>query len=166
MKRWILVIGIVLLLIGVALYGYENFERPGITMDKFTHSNNEYLSGNMSVTTNNYIISVKNPSSNSGLVPAKDVKYINNTTALGKYEVPADYTFGNIKEYKNVTPGAYAFIDFSSRNPDTSITYGPFESLVYIGYAGDVSAFLIVIGIIVMIPGIVLRKDYKIKNIF
>ncbi len=165
MKKWILVIGIVVLLIGVTLYGYENFEKPGITMNKFTHSNGEYISGNMSVTTNNYIISIKNPSSYSGLVPAKDVKYINNTTALGKYELPADYTFGNIKEYKNVTPGAYAFIDVSSRNPDSSITYGPAGSLVYIGYAGDFSAFLIVIGIIVIIPGIVLRKDFKIKNI-
>ena len=164
MKKWILAIGIVLLLIGVALYGYEGLEKPGITMNKFTYNNGKYISGNMSVKTNNYIISVKNPSSDSGLVPARDVKYINNETELVKYMCPTDYSFGNIKEYKNITPGAYAFVEFAGYNHDTSITYGPFGSLVYIGYAGDFGAFLIVIGIIVMIPGIVLRKDYKIKN--
>jgi len=164
MKKWILVLGIVMLLIGVSLYAYSSMEKPKISENNFTVKGNEYISKNISVDSKSFIISVANPTGSSGLVPVKDIGKINNGTMLNSLSLPTYTSFGNIKEYRNMTIGNYAFIEFSSSQPATSITYGPTAYLVYIGYVADVSTFLILIGAIIAIAGVVLNTKFKLRD--
>jgi hypothetical protein len=164
MKKWILVLGIVMLLIGVSLYAYSGLEKPKISENSLTVKGNEYISKNISVSSKNFIISVTNPTTSSGLVPAKDVAGIHNSSALAKLSLPTYTSFGNIKEYRNMTPASYAFIEFSGSHPATSITYGPTGYLVYIGYVADISTFLILIGAIVIVAGVVINKNFKLSK--
>jgi general stress protein CsbA len=164
MKKWILVLGVVMLLVGVSMYAYSGLEKPKISENSFIVKGNEYISRNVSVDSKSFIISVANPVTGSGLVPSKDISNISNQTALSAYSLPTYTSFGNIKEYRNLTEGNYAFIEFSSSHPATSITYGSTGYLVYIGYVADVSTFLILIGIIVAIAGIVLNNKFKLRE--
>ena len=164
MKKWILVLGIVILLIGVSLYVYSGLEKPKINENSFTVNGTEYISKNISVNSKNFIISVENPTSSSGLVPAKDVNRVNNTSTLAKLSLPTYTSFGNIKEYRNLTPANYAFVEFSGSHPATSITFGSEGYLVYIGYLGDISTFLILIGIIAIIAGGLLNNNFKFRD--
>lgn len=164
MKKWILVLGVVMLLIGVSMYAYSSLEKPKISENSFIVKGNEYISKNISVDSKSFIISVSNPATDSGLVPSKDIGNISNQTALSDFSLPTYTSFGNIKEYRNLTEGNYAFIEFTGVHPATSITYGSTGYLVYIGYVADVSTFFILIGIIVIIAGVVLNSKFKLRD--
>ena len=97
-------------------------------------------------------------------MPARDVNRVNNTSTLAKLSLPTYTSFGNIKEYRNLTSANYAFVEFSGSNPATSITYGPEGYLVYIGYLGDISTFLILIGIVAVIAGGLLNNNFKLRD--
>ena len=56
MKKWILVLGVVMLLIGVSLYVYSGLEKPKINENSFTVNGTEYISKNISVNSKNFII--------------------------------------------------------------------------------------------------------------
>ena len=47
MKKWILVLGVVMLLIGVSLYVYSGLEKPKINENSFTVNGTEYISKNI-----------------------------------------------------------------------------------------------------------------------
>ncbi|WP_337860302.1 hypothetical protein [Ferroplasma sp.] len=164
MKKWILVLGIVMLLIGVSLYAYSSLEKPKISENQLTVKGDEYISKNITVNSKSFIISVTNPASASGLVKANETKIVDNGTVLAQLSLPTYTSFGNIKEYRNLTEGKYVFIEFSGSHPATSITYGPTSYLVYIGYVADFSTFFILIGIIVIIAGILLNSKFKIRD--
>ena len=164
MKKWILVLGVVMLIVGVSMYVYSGMEKPKISENNFTVKGNEYISKNISVDSKHFIISVTNPVTSSGLVPSKDIGNVTNTTALSALSLPTYTSFGNIKEYRNMTEGSYAFIEFTGSHPATSITYGPTGYLVYIGYVADFSTFLILIGIIVAIAGILLNNKFRLRD--
>ncbi len=164
MKKWILVLGVVMLIVGISMYTYTNMEKPKINESNFIANGNEYISKNISVDSKSFIISVTNPTTSSGLVPSKDIGEVNSKTTLSSLSLPTYTSFGNIKEYRNVSEGSYSFIEFSVTHPPTSITYGPTGYLVYIGYVGDVSTFLILIGIIVAIAGVLLNSNFKLRN--
>jgi hypothetical protein len=164
MKKWILILGIIMVVIGASLYAYSSFEKPKISESSFTVRGSEYISKNITVDSNDFIISITNPTSHSGLVASKNVSEIDNASILSSMAMPTYTSFGNIKEYRNIAKGNYSFIEFSTSKPATSITYGPTEYLVYIGYVGDFATTLLVIGGIVLIAGAVLNKNFKLSK--
>ncbi len=164
MKKWILILGVIMVLIGASMYAYSSFEKPKISEKSFTIKGDEYISKNITVDSKSFIISVTNPTSHSGLVLSKNVSEITNNSMLSRMGIPTYTSFGNIKEYRNLTKGNYSFIEFSTSKPSTSITYGATEYLVYIGYVGDFATTLLVIGGIVLIAGIVLNKNFKLSK--
>jgi uncharacterized membrane protein len=164
MKKWILVLGIVMLLIGISMYAYSSLEKQKISENNFTVHGNEYISKNITVNSKSFIISITNPTSTSGLIMANETENVANGTALARLSLPTYTSFGNIKEYRNLTEGKYTFVEFSSSHPATSITYGPTSYLVYIGYVADVSTFLILIGVIVIIAGILLNSKFRLRD--
>ncbi len=163
MKKWILVLGIVLIVVGAAFYVYNSSEKASITDTSFTQSGTEYISKNISAN-KDYIISVTNPTSHSGLVKSGDVSLIKNDSALSKYSLTTYTSFGNIKEYRNLSKGGYVFVEFSSSKIATSITYGETGRLVVIGYIGDFATFFLVIGGIVAIAGVLLGSNFKLSK--
>lgn len=159
MNKLILIIGIILLLISFSIYGVETIEKSNISYNLKQDGSSKYISPVLDVKSN-YVITVKNPVTSSGLVSYNNVSKITNATTLYKYSIPASTSFGIIKEYDNLS-GKYVFIEFTHGKEYTTLTSASYSHLEELGYMGYESTIGIIIGILVLITGMLLKSKKK-----
>jgi len=151
-------VGIVLLLVGVALFAvgaFGAFSRLTITTSFTQPHPGEYVSAEIALNTSSGV-AVSSPAAVGGIIPAQDVSLVNSSD-MGTYAVPISTSGAGSDIYKGLV-GDYYYVAFASSQPSTKIVATPLSSgaldftpLVFLGLA------CIVAGIAVAVVGALRR---------
>jgi hypothetical protein len=149
MNRRTVVIGVVVMIVGLALlagggYGLSKTSRSAAT---FTQSRSgEYVSSEIASTASSVVV-VKPGASTGGMVPAQDLGVVNSSN-VGSYAVSYNSTAGGSDTYIGLQ-GNYYYIVFASSQPSTRV--------VVVNGLSRTALFglLVLIGFVCFIAGIV-----------
>jgi len=149
MKTRTVVIGVVVLAVGVALFiGGALGALGSITINTtFTQQHpGEYVSTEIILNSTSEL-AVSSPASVGGVIRAQDLSVVNSTN-LGSYAIPVNSTAAGSDIYRSLS-GDFYYVAFSSTQPSTTIVATPLKSSV-IGYG-----LLVLVGIVCAIAGII-----------
>jgi len=161
MRKKIAVIGLVILIVGIAMAagGYYETTSVGlhtaVTPDKFNSS--AYMTNNVIVSAGYEVIMIANYT-HEGLIKASDLSKVNNITNLEHYEITPTSHTSDDRIYTDLPAGTYVFIAFTNNSAVIGYEYAPLTT-IEIGASllviGGIAAF---VGFIVLIIGLVLKK--------
>jgi hypothetical protein len=164
MRKRTLVIGLIILLIGIAFVagGVSGIKGTTSTISTFTQpQTGEYVSSEV-VLNSTAVVVVRASSSTGGLVPAQALSEVN-STSLAKYALPVSSAAGGSATYVGVH-GAYYYVVFTSSQPSARIVVaGDVARTVESGILVLLGGVLFLVGLIVTIIGAV-RKGDKAKQ--
>jgi len=149
MKTRTFVIGLVILVIGVALFIGGAFGVLGSITISTTFSqphSGEYVSPEIVLNVSSDL-AVSSPAAVGGVIHAQDLSFVNSTN-IDRYTVARNSTGVGTDIYKSLS-GDFYYVAFSSTQPDTKIVATPLGSSV-IGYG-----LLVLLGIVCGIAGVV-----------
>jgi hypothetical protein len=160
MRTVMIIIGVVILFLGIALFIAGTFTALGSTtiISTFNQSQTgEYVSTELVVNSTSTVV-ITSPASNGGLIPAQDLASVNSSN-LGSYAVAPKSTAGGTEAYTNIG-GNYYYVVFSSTQPSSriAISGGRLSSTIGAGLLVLGGIVLFIAGIIVAILGVVLKK--------
>ena len=149
MKKRTVVIGIILLVVGVALFGGGALGALGsITINRsFTQPHpGEYVSAEIVLNGTSGLV-VSSPAAVGGIIYAQDLNLVNSTN-FGSYVIPYNSTGVGSDIYKSLS-GSFYYVAFSSTQPSTVIVATPLRGSL-IGFG-----LLILLGIVFALAGII-----------
>ena len=166
MNKKILVIGIAMLIIGIAMAagGTEYFE-SSFTNSSSTHYS-EIKSTGLNVSSNitvksGYIVIIDGTVSDSGLVNYSSLSSVTNATALKSVEQKASESDSGLALYINLKPGTYKYVYFNGTStiPEYGhITGSQFDAMAALVLGGG---FIAIVGFVVIIYGAVKKQKPK-----
>ena len=121
MRKRMVTIGVVLLIIGIALFasGVIGLRGSTSTIKVFNQSNpGEYVSSEILLNSSSSII-VRSPPSVGGLVPAQDITLVNSNN-ISSYALSSTTSVAGTEAYTSIT-GNYYYVIFSSTQPNTRL---------------------------------------------
>lgn len=149
MKTRTVVIGVILIAVGVALFvGGALGALGSITINTtFTQPHpGEYVSAEIMLNGTSEL-AVSSPASAGGVIHAQDLGFVNSTN-IGSYAISYNSTAAGTDIYRSLT-GNFYYVAFSSSQPSTTIVATPLKSSV-VGYG-----LIVLIGIVCGIAGII-----------
>lgn len=149
MKKRTVIVGVVILLLGIAAFVGGTIGALGsITINNsFTQPHpGEYVSAEI-VLNSTSGLAIASPAATGGIIHAQDLTLVNSTN-LGTYAVPSSSTAAGTVIYKALS-GDYYYVAFSTAKPDTTIVATPTK--------GSVASYglLVIAGIVLAIAGFV-----------
>jgi uncharacterized membrane protein len=164
MRKRTVIIGLIILVIGIALVagGIVGLKGTTSTISTFTQpKTGEYVSSEL-VLNSTTVVVVRPSSSTGGLVPAQALSDVN-STSLATYALSASSTAGGSATYVGVQ-GDYYYVIFTSSQPATQIVIaGDLAKTVESGILVLLGGILFLVGLIVTIIGAI-RKSNKPKQ--
>src|SRR3984957_9141047 len=164
MRKRTVIIGLIILVIGIALVagGIVGLRGSTGTISAFTQSRTgEYVSSELVLNSTSDVV-VRPPSSTGGLVPAQSLGDVN-STSLATYALPASSTVGGSATYGKLQ-GDYYYVIFASSQPTTVIVIaGDLSKTIESGVLVLLGGVLFLVGLIVTIIGLI-RKSNKPKR--
>ena len=164
MRKRTVIIGLIILVIGIALVagGVVGLKGTTSTISTFTQpQTGEYVSSEV-VLNSTAVVVVRPSSSTGGLIPAQALSDVN-STSLATYALPASSTAGGSATYVGVQ-GDYYYVIFTSSQPATNIVItGDLAKTVESGILVLLGGILFLVGLIVTIIGAI-RKSNKPKQ--
>ena len=116
-----MIVGIIVLIIGLALIGtgVAGVFKSTTIITTFVQSHTgEYVSTKMILNASSVVV-VTSPATTGGIVPAQDMGVVNSTN-VSTYAVPYNSTAIGTETYRSLN-GDYYYVVFSSAQPDTKI---------------------------------------------
>ncbi len=159
MNKKILMIGLVLLIVGAALF-FGGIYSSDTTLSNYSHSeftlinNNEHISSNITVKSGYYII-IEGATNTSGLVKTSELSKVNATDFSSMVIKPSEH-ISSESIYLGLSSGAYTYVVFGSTS-----------SIKYInapGFSIEVGGVLVVVGIILGVIGLIIMIFGAIKK--
>ena len=155
MRKRMVTIGVVLLIVGIALFasGVIGLRGSTNTIKVFNQSNpGEYVSSEILLNSSSSII-VRSPPTVGGLIPAQDINLVN-STSIPTYEPEFPTSVAGTEVYSSIS-GNYYYVIFSSTQPNTRLTIdsAPFATTAAFGLLTLAGIVFIIIGIILAILG-------------
>ncbi len=163
MRKKIAIIGIILLVIGVAMLAVGVYGASGsiTTISTFNQPNTgEYVSTQFAADSSETLV-VSSPSSIGGLVPAQDVNTVSSTN-INSYAASYNATAGGTEVYYGLS-GTYCYVAFSSTSPNSTIIILNTAVATEYGVLAIGGIAFAIIGIIIAIVGAVLKVK-KVEN--
>jgi hypothetical protein len=160
MRKRTVIIGLIILVIGIALVagGIVGVKGTTSTISTFTQPRTgEYVSSEV-VLNSTAVVVVSPSSSTGGLVPAQALNGVN-STSLATYALPVSSTAGGSATYVGVH-GDYYYVIFTSSQPATKIVItGDLAKTVESGILVLLGGILFLAGLIVTIIGAIRKGD-------
>lgn len=162
MRKNIVIIGLILLIIGVALfYAGGDLGISGIsTSPTFTEKGtSQWDSSTIQVSSGQLIVLTSNDSK-TFLIPSNDVNLVTSSN-VNNYEIngTATTTSGiTTIEYTSITPGTYVVVTFGSHQAKVTMIKKSIDSLLVSLLPILLGGILGFVGFIVLIVGLVLKK--------
>ena len=164
MRKRTVIIGLIILVIGIALVagGVVGLKGTTSTISTFTQSQTgEYVSSEV-VLNSTAVVVVRPSSSTGGLVPAQALSDVS-STSLATYALSANSTKGGSATYTGLQ-GDYYYVIFTSNQPTTNIVIaGDLAKTIESGVLVLLGGILFLAGLIVTIVGAI-RKSNKPKQ--
>jgi uncharacterized membrane protein len=164
MRKRTVIIGLIILVIGIALVagGVVGLKGTTSTISTFTQpKTGEYVSSEL-VLNSTTVVVVRPSSSAGGLVPAQSLSDVN-STSLATYALPTTSTAGGSATYGKIQ-GDYYYVIFTSSQPTTMIVIaGDLAKTIESGALVLLGGILFLVGLIVTIIGAI-RKSNKPKQ--
>ena len=161
MRKNILIVGLVLLVIGIALIGVSTFSLGHSSSATFSSStvmiqgpNGDYHSQELNVTSGD-VISVST-ASKVYLIPASDL-VVANQSNVNSFAISPLSSSSSAVTYNDLT-GSYYVVVFSTSSPSVAYVVGNTGSLISAGIMIIIGGLLFFIGLIITIIGAVLKK--------
>ncbi len=150
-----MIIGVVLLIIGIAFFASGAIGLRGSTSTiKVSNQPNpgEYVSSEILLNSSSTII-VRSPPSVGGLVPAQDLTLVN-STSISSYALSTSSSVAGTETYTSIT-GNYYYVIFSSAQPNTrlAIDNAPLATTAALGLLTLAGIVFIIIGVILALLG-------------
>jgi len=165
MKTRTVVIGLVILVVGIALVVVGAVGALGsLTINTtFTQPHpGEYVSAEIVLNTTSGLV-VSSPAAVSGIVRAQDLGSVNSTN-LNRYAVPYNSTAAGSDVYKSIS-GNYYYVAFSSGQPDTRILATTLKSgIVAFGSLALIGIVLVLAGIVVAVVGALQKSPAQVEG--
>jgi hypothetical protein len=157
------IVGIIVLVIGIALIGTGVFGvlKSTTIITTFAQSHTgEYVSTKMNLNTSSLVV-VTSPATAGGIVPAQDMGAVNSTD-ISTYAVPYNSTAAGTETYTSLN-GDYYYVAFSSAQPNTKIvaTGASLSAAAGYGLLAIAGLVCIVVGIAVAIVGVLLKNHRR-----
>ncbi|MGC8562908.1 MAG: hypothetical protein ACP5UZ_05395 [Thermoplasmata archaeon] len=167
MRRNILIIGLILLVVGIAMAGISAVEAShsasssisGASTTMYPGPNGEYHSQLLNVSSGEEVIVVANQ--HAYVIPSEDLTTVTNANVAG-YAIVSSTSAGNTSTYSNI-PGSYYIVTFGTSTPsvDYAVVSGGLGNLIVTGLLVLIGVFLAIAGIIVTVIGAVLKPKNK-----
>jgi len=163
MNKKIFIIGLIILIIGAALF-FGGLYSSETALTDYSHShftlknNDENISDNMSVPAGYYIL-IEGATGNSGLVKTSDLNKIN-ATDLSSMEIKPSESISGESIYAGIS-GEYNYVVFGSSS-SVKYIYAPGSSIELSGALVLIGIISGIIGFVIMIFGAI--KKTKPKN--
>lgn len=158
MRKKMLIAGIIVLLIGIVIYGGAGYATAQETTTSNTwvaYNNGEYISAPLNFT-GGYLLTYSYSGSHSGVVSSNNLTKVNSSN-IGSLSLATITNINSEKAY-NLNTGSYYIVIFSNSSPSISYTYAKLSSILVTGILTLVGAILFIAGIIITIIGAVLKK--------
>ncbi len=164
MRKKIAVIGLVLLVAGVAIFfAGGSLGIRGLINDETMSAkgSGEFMSPVFNVSSGELVLITSNPASSIYLIPSADASIVNSSN-VGNYKV-AGGTYANNSgvttiEYTSISSGTYNIVSFTSSSPKVTLTKEPVNSLLVALLPTIIGGIMAFAGFIVLIIGLVLRR--------
>ncbi len=162
MNKRIFIIGLIILIIGAALF-FGGLYSSETTLTDYSHSNfilknsNEHVSDNMSIPAGYYII-IEGATGNSGLVKTSDLNKIN-ATDLSSMEIKPSESISGESVYAGIS-GEYNYVVFGSSS-SVKYIYAPGSSIELSGALVVIGMISGIIGFVIMILGAIRKTKPK-----
>ena len=169
MRARMVIIGVVLLIIGIALFatGLVGLRGSTTSIQVFNQSSpGEYVSSEILLNSSSSII-VRSPASVGGLVPAQDLTLVTSAN-IDSYALSSNSSVAGTQAYTSIS-GDYYYVIFSSTQPNTRITVteAPIATTAALGLLTLAGIALAFIGIILSLAGAFLKnKNQREKNTY
>ncbi len=164
MRKKIAVIGLVILIVGIAMAAGGYYETTSVlshdlhtTVKAYNTTDNEYITGNMSISSGYELIVISNYT-HEGLIKSSDLSKVNNNTTLAHYVITPTTSAADDHVYTGLAAGTYLFVAFNTSTPVIGYEYAPLTTIELGGALLIIGAIAAFIGFIVLIVGLVLRK--------
>jgi len=162
MRKKIAVIGLVILIVGIALAAGGYYETTSVGLHSAVKTDpynitTGYMTNNVTVSSGYEVIMISNDT-HAGLIKVSDLSKANNITNLEHYEITPTSHTSNDRIYTDLAAGTYVFIAFNTSMPVITYEYAPLTTIEVGGsllVIGGIAAF---VGFIVLIIGLVLKK--------
>jgi hypothetical protein len=159
----IVLIGVLVLVVGVALIGVgaaAAFRSSAIITTFSELHAGEYVSTELVLNTTSGVV-VSSPAAAGGIVPAQDLNLVNSTN-LSRYAIPYNSSVAGAQTYRQLQ-GDFYYVAFSSSPPTTKIiATNPHSGVIGFGALILAGFACIIAGIVVSVIGL-RRKNTK-KN--
>jgi len=161
----IVVIGVVVLIIGVASLAVGALGALGsLTISKsFTEPHpGEYVSAEILLNTSSALV-ISSPAASGGVVHAQDLDLVNSTN-ISVYAIPINSSVAGSDTYTRLA-GDYYYIAFASTQPGTTIVATSIGSgIIRYGLLALLGFVLIIAGIIVAVIGAILKPPTRVAQ--
>ena len=159
MRTRIIIVGIIILIIGIALIavGALGALRGLAIVNTFNqlHSG-EYVSSEVMLNTSS-IVAITSPSSTGGLIRASDLSLVNSSN-LSSFAIQPNSTSSSTNTFIRLI-GDYYYVSFTSTQPSTQIIItSASRGVIDYGILTIVGISMLVAGIIVAIVGVFLKR--------
>ena len=165
MKTSTVVIGLVIIVIGVALFiGGAVGALGSITINRtFTQpTSGEYVSAEVVLNASSGL-AITSPAAVGGLIHAQDLSLVTSSN-IGTYAVPYNSTAAGSEVYSSLV-GDYYYVAFSSTQPSTTSVAPPQMGAVRgVGSLVLLGIVLVIAGIVVAIIGVFQKKKQPVQN--
>ncbi len=171
MRKNLLLVGIVLLVLGVALAGVATYETAhtalgissGAGTSMYPGQNGDYYSNVLNTSSGSEIVVVS--SAHPSLIPSKDLNIVNSTN-VGSYAISPTRSTGSSFYYSDLN-GTYNVVVFSASYPtvDYVVITGSLGTVAIYGILLIVGVILAIAGIIIAIIGAILKpKNHQFQK--
>ncbi|MCL4447471.1 MAG: hypothetical protein M1556_05995 [Candidatus Thermoplasmatota archaeon] len=167
MRKNLLIIGIVLLVVGVAMAGISTVEAAhsvsssigGAGNTMYPGTNGDYYSNNLNVSTGDEVLVVSNI--HAYLIPSSDISTVNSGN-VGSYAISPSTSAGNTSTYTGLL-GSFYVVTFGTSSPSVSyaVVSGGLGHLIITGLLVLGGAFLAIAGIVIAIIGALLKPKNR-----
>ncbi len=161
MRKKIAVIGLVILIVGIAMAAGGYYETSTValhtTVKTDPYNKTISMTDNITVSSGYEVIIISNYT-HEGLIKASDLKNADNITNLEHYEIKPTTHTSDDRVYTDLPAGTYVFIASSTSTPSISYEYASLTTIEIGGSLLVIGAIAAFVGFIVLIVGLVLKK--------
>ena len=163
MRKKMLIIGIIMLLIGVVIYGvaaYSTANQLTTSNSWLEYKNGEYISEPLN-SSGGYLLTYSYSGSHAGVIVSNNLTKVN-ISNIGSFSL-ATLTNVNSEKAYNLNTGSYYIVIFSNSAPSITYTFVKLSTVLVTGIFTLVGITLAIAGIIVTILGAVLKPKISEK---
>lgn len=158
MRKKMLIIGIVILIVGIVMFGASAYTTGNNANRSNTwngYKSGEYISSPLNFSGQN-VITYTYKGSGIGIVTASVLPTVNSTN-LAQLSISPTTSVGSEKVY-DLGTGTYYIVSFSNSTPTLSYTYLKVSNILITGVLTLIGLILLIVGVIIAIIGAVMKK--------